>query len=253
MCFGRPVTSAVNAGFFSSRAERAMAFAMILLALDALLVEHLRDLLVQLGLEVAERQVLQLPLELPDAEPVGERRVDVERSRARRPSFPRTGSSRTSAASACARRGGSAPRGCPRPCRAPSCAGSRSARRRARRASARAAGRASTRRRRARRPPRRSARPGARAASAGTSAPRTAAPAARAAASIRAREVGGQAERVRQHRLAGGEQLALVERLGERERALDERALGRLEARERGFERGLQKSDCVRRRCALRR
>ena len=49
------------------------------LALGALLVEHLRDLLVELGLEKAEREVLKLPFELPDAQAIGERRVDVER------------------------------------------------------------------------------------------------------------------------------------------------------------------------------
>ena len=37
------------------------------------------DLVVLLGLEVAERQVLELPLQLPDAQPVGQRRVDLHR------------------------------------------------------------------------------------------------------------------------------------------------------------------------------
>ena len=40
---------------------------------------RLRDALVGLGLERAQRQVLQLPLELPDAEAVGERREEIER------------------------------------------------------------------------------------------------------------------------------------------------------------------------------
>ena len=50
----------------------------VLLALDAPLVEHLRDALVNLGFEVAERQVLELPLQLPDAEAVGERGIDIQ-------------------------------------------------------------------------------------------------------------------------------------------------------------------------------
>src|SRR5581483_187144 len=49
------------------------------LALGAALLEQAGDLLVELGLEVAERQVLELPLQLPHAEAVRERRVDVER------------------------------------------------------------------------------------------------------------------------------------------------------------------------------
>ncbi len=49
-----------------------------LLALDAALVEHLRDALVGVRLEEAEGEVLQLPLQVPDADAVGERRVDVE-------------------------------------------------------------------------------------------------------------------------------------------------------------------------------
>ena len=35
--------------------------------------------LVVLGLQVAERQVLELPLDLPDAQPIGQRRVDLHR------------------------------------------------------------------------------------------------------------------------------------------------------------------------------
>jgi hypothetical protein len=46
------------------------------LALRALFVEHARDALVGLGFEVAEGQVFELPFHLPDAEAVGQRRVD---------------------------------------------------------------------------------------------------------------------------------------------------------------------------------
>jgi hypothetical protein len=51
----------------------------VALALHAFLVEQLRDALVGLGLFEAEREVLELPLQLPDAEPVRKRRVDFER------------------------------------------------------------------------------------------------------------------------------------------------------------------------------
>jgi len=46
-------------------------------AVDPALVDHLRDRLVGVGLQRAQRQVLEFPLELPDAEPVGERRKEV--------------------------------------------------------------------------------------------------------------------------------------------------------------------------------
>jgi hypothetical protein len=49
-----------------------------LLALDAALVELFRDALVGVRFEEAEGEVLQLPLQVPDADAVGERRVDVE-------------------------------------------------------------------------------------------------------------------------------------------------------------------------------
>src|SRR5690606_28147055 len=45
----------------------------VALAAGAVVVEQRRDATVGLGLQVAEREVLQLPLELPDAEPVGQR------------------------------------------------------------------------------------------------------------------------------------------------------------------------------------
>jgi hypothetical protein len=49
------------------------------LAVGALFVQQPRDALVGVGLQVAERQVLQFPLQLPDAEAVGQRRMDVAR------------------------------------------------------------------------------------------------------------------------------------------------------------------------------
>ena len=49
-----------------------------LLALVALAGDAPDDVFVRLRLEVAEGQVLELPLDLPDAEPVGQGRVDVQ-------------------------------------------------------------------------------------------------------------------------------------------------------------------------------
>ena len=49
------------------------------LALAAAAFEKAGDAFVEFGLEVAERQVFQFPLELPHAEAIGERGVDVER------------------------------------------------------------------------------------------------------------------------------------------------------------------------------
>ena len=51
----------------------------VALAVDARLVEPAGDAAVLGRLEPAERQVLELPLELPDAEPVRERRIDLAR------------------------------------------------------------------------------------------------------------------------------------------------------------------------------
>jgi hypothetical protein len=50
-----------------------------LLALAALLVELLGDLLVGIGMQEAEREVFQFPLQFPDAEAVGERRIEFQR------------------------------------------------------------------------------------------------------------------------------------------------------------------------------
>ena len=45
---------------------------------EALFIQQLGDLLVSAGLQVAERQVLQLPFQLAHAQAVGQRRIDVE-------------------------------------------------------------------------------------------------------------------------------------------------------------------------------
>ena len=51
----------------------------MLLAVGAPLGDHRLDLGVLAGMERLEREVLELPLQLVDAEPVGERRVHLER------------------------------------------------------------------------------------------------------------------------------------------------------------------------------
>ena len=51
----------------------------VALALGPLLGDETLDLVVLAGMERLERQVLELPLDRVDAEPVGDRRVDVER------------------------------------------------------------------------------------------------------------------------------------------------------------------------------
>ena len=48
------------------------------LALDPLFFQQARDLLVAVGLQETERKVFHFPLDLPDAEPVGQRRVQVQ-------------------------------------------------------------------------------------------------------------------------------------------------------------------------------
>ena len=77
MCFGRPATSAVDA----LRRQRLAQVRLDLLRCSARGRCACRRAgarsLVGLRLEVAERQVLQLPLQLPDAEAVGQRRMDV--------------------------------------------------------------------------------------------------------------------------------------------------------------------------------
>ena len=60
-------------------AERARDLRDVALAAAALVVEQARDALVGIRFEMAEREVLEFPFQLPDAEPVGERRVDVAR------------------------------------------------------------------------------------------------------------------------------------------------------------------------------
>ena len=59
--------------------EDERRLADVLLAVGPPLGDHLLDLLVLARVERPEREILELPLERVDAEPVGERRVDLER------------------------------------------------------------------------------------------------------------------------------------------------------------------------------
>ena len=49
----------------------------IALAAAAVIVQRLRDAQIVVGLQGAKRQIFQLPLELPDAQPVGQRRMNI--------------------------------------------------------------------------------------------------------------------------------------------------------------------------------
>ena len=59
----------------------------VALAPAATVVQLARDAYVGLGLEFAEREVFQLPLDLPDTQPVGQRRMDVAGQLRKRLSF----------------------------------------------------------------------------------------------------------------------------------------------------------------------
>jgi hypothetical protein len=65
----------LDAGLGQGRSDALLGVGDEALAVGALLVEQAGDAAVGLGLQVAEGEVLQLPLELPDAQPVGQRRT----------------------------------------------------------------------------------------------------------------------------------------------------------------------------------
>ena len=251
MCFGRPVTSAAIPAAAISRFNVAIASAMNPSRSGAPLVELARDPLVELGLEEPEREVLELPLELPDAEPVGERRVDVERFPRDRPAeivgrlaekAQRLGTAREADqhdADVLHHRqqhlaedlrlgvlrllvaDGEPARDHPQPIEPRDAADERGDGR------VETLGEPIGRRRQVLR--HREEQPGGAGRSVGPEL----------------REVGGEPVRVLERRLAGAEQLALVERRGELERALDEPPFGRLETRERGLDCGRRRQRCV--------
>ena len=71
--------SAGTSAFSSSSARTAAGLLGLRLAVGALVGDHRLDLRVLAGMQRLEREVLELPLESVDTEPVGERRVDLER------------------------------------------------------------------------------------------------------------------------------------------------------------------------------
>ena len=73
--FRAAVHLGLDAGLVQLRAQHLAQLLDVALAVGAPLVEGGGDALVLIRLEVAERQVLQLPLQLPHAQPVGERGV----------------------------------------------------------------------------------------------------------------------------------------------------------------------------------
>ena len=68
----------VDAGATQFLAQFPQHFLYVALTVETLLVQLPGDLLVSGLVQVAEREVLQLPLDMPDAQAVGQRRVDVE-------------------------------------------------------------------------------------------------------------------------------------------------------------------------------
>ncbi|MNQ60666.1 hypothetical protein D3C85_749530 [compost metagenome] len=76
--FGPPADVGLDPGGFQFQAQVAHHIIDVLLAIQPALVQQLGDLFVLLGLQVAERQVFQLPLDMADAQAMGQRRIDVE-------------------------------------------------------------------------------------------------------------------------------------------------------------------------------
>ena len=77
MCFGRPCDIGLDAGRLELGAELGHRPVDVGLAALAPRVEELGELAEAFGLEGLEREVLQLPLDLPDPEALGQRRVDL--------------------------------------------------------------------------------------------------------------------------------------------------------------------------------
>ena len=67
----------VNSRLFQPITQGLHKLADVALAVEPLLVELLGDLLVGIRVQVTEGEIFQLPLELADAQTVGERRIDV--------------------------------------------------------------------------------------------------------------------------------------------------------------------------------
>ena len=78
MCLERPAISAAMPAL-ASAARSVFCARDETLAVGTAVVEQARDALVGFRLQMAEGEIFQFPLQLPDAEPVRQRRVDVDR------------------------------------------------------------------------------------------------------------------------------------------------------------------------------
>src|SRR5690606_30991270 len=76
---GPPGDFAADAGAIEQAAHQGDELVDVTLAIDAPLGQSTRQVAVGVGVDAAKREVLELPLELPDPEPVGERREHLER------------------------------------------------------------------------------------------------------------------------------------------------------------------------------
>ncbi|CCJ93950.1 p1177c; B1177_F1_12 [Cronobacter malonaticus 681] len=75
--FWTAVNLRLNAFFFHGAAQMRHKLVDIMLAVYAPLMQQLCDTLVLFGVQIAEAEILQLPLELADAKTVRQRRIDI--------------------------------------------------------------------------------------------------------------------------------------------------------------------------------
>src|SRR5581483_12367192 len=74
-----PADLGFEASFLQLAGENSDRLSDLLLAGAPRFVQQALELLIALRLKVGEGRIFEAPLELPDAEPVGEGRVDLER------------------------------------------------------------------------------------------------------------------------------------------------------------------------------
>ena len=76
---GAPAHLGFHAGGGQLALERRLNVLDVMLAVEAPLIEQARDALIGFGLECAQGKILELPLELPYAQAIGQRREEIER------------------------------------------------------------------------------------------------------------------------------------------------------------------------------
>src|SRR5271166_4090980 len=69
----------LDAGGLELALQQALELLDVAFALGAAHLESRGDVLIVRRLQKAKRQIFQLPFHLPDAEPIGERRIDLAR------------------------------------------------------------------------------------------------------------------------------------------------------------------------------